>query len=334
MPDWIFDDMNKKHYTIPVFVPHIGCPHNCVFCNQKQITGADDDVTALTVEIAVKEYLKHIDKNSSYVEIAFFGGSFTGIDFDKQTELLEKAYEFVKNGDVDSLRCSTRPDFITPEILDNLKKYGMKTIELGVQSMDDEVLKKSARGHSREDVFTASRLIKEKGFNLGLQMMPYLPGDTREKTIKTAEDIICLMPECVRIYPTLVVGDTALCRMYEKGLYTPATVEDAVMLCAELVEMFESNGIDVIRIGLQTTDGINLNTVKGPYHEALGELVRNEIYKKRIEAYIKDNDITDDFVYTVEKGEISKAAGHKKSNVKYINEKYGITVKIKEKCEG
>ncbi len=326
--------MNKKHYTIPIFVPHIGCPHNCVFCNQRQITGADDDVTVLTVETTVNEHLKYIDKSSSCVEIAFFGGSFTGIALDKQNELLRKAYEYVKSGDVDSLRCSTRPDFITPEILDNLKKHGMKTIELGVQSTDDEVLKKSARGHSRDDVIAASKLIKEKGFQLGLQMMPYLPGDTREKTIKTAEDIISLSPQCVRIYPTLVVGDTALSRMYEKGLYTPATVEAAVKLCAELVEMFESNNIDVIRIGLQTTDGINLNTVKGPYHEALGELVRNEIYKKRIEEYIADNNITEDFVYVVKKGEVSKAAGHRKSNVEYIKKKYGITVKIKEKREG
>ena len=156
--------MNKKHYTIPIFVPHIGCPHNCVFCNQREITGADDNVTAFTVETTVKEHLKYIDKNNSYVEIAFFGGSFTGIALDKQNELLRKAYEFVESGDVDSLRCSTRPDFITPQILDNLKEYGMKTIELGVQSTDDEVLKKSARGHSREDVFAASKLIKEKGF--------------------------------------------------------------------------------------------------------------------------------------------------------------------------
>lgn len=320
----------KKRYTIPVFVPHIGCPHDCVFCNQHAITGADDEVTALTVRDTINEHLKYIDPSASYVEVAFFGGSFTGIDEIKQTELLEVAFEFVKEGKVHALRCSTRPDFIDDTVLKRLKKYSVKTIELGVQSTDDEVLKLSARGHSREDVFAASRLIKEQGFDLGLQMMPFLPGDTREKTMQTARDIISLEPACVRIYPTLVVRDTALCTMYEKGLYTPATVDEAVEVCAELVEMFEKSGTEVIRIGLQSTDSINGSTVVGPYHEAMGELAYGRVYRNRIEKHITDGNIKEDFTYFVPEGDVSKAVGHKKANTDYFRQKYNISVTIKE----
>ncbi len=321
----------KKQYTIPVFVPHIGCPHSCVFCNQNTITGAESVVTAEIVRETIEQHLEYIGNSASYVEVAFFGGSFTGIDVSLQTSLLEAAYEFVAEGRVDGLRCSTRPDFITAEILENLKKYDMKTIELGVQSTDSEVLLKSARGHSREDVFAASRLIKEYGFDLGLQMMPFLPGDTREKTLQTARDIISLAPQCVRIYPTLVVKDTALYTMYKSGAYTPAELDCAVEICAELTEMFEDAGIDVIRIGLQTTDSINAATVKGPYHEALGELVYSRIYRRRIEKHIADNNVTGDFIYYVPSGDVSKAVGHKKANTEYFKQKYNIDITIREK---
>lgn len=320
----------KKRYTIPVFVPHTGCPHDCVFCNQHTITGAEGEVTADTVRDTVNTYLEYIDSSASYVEVAFFGGSFTGIDGDKQTELLEAAFEFVTKGNVNALRCSTRPDFIDETVLERLKKYSMKTIELGVQSTDDEVLKLSARGHSREDVFAASQLIKEYGFNLGLQIMPFLPGDTREKALRTARDIISIAPACVRIYPTLVIKDTALYDMYKSGLYTPADVDEAVDVCARLTEMFEGAGIEVIRIGLQSTDSINASTVIGPYHDAMGELVYGRVYRNRIEKYITEGNIKVDFTYFVPKGEVSKAVGHKKSNIDYFGQKYGISVTVRE----
>jgi len=322
--------MKKRHYTIPIFVPHIGCPNNCVFCNQNRITGAQSEVTADSAKKLIEEHLKYVDRDKSTVEIAFFGGSFTGIDFDKQTELLECAHEFVKNGSVDFLRCSTRPDFINQTILDNLKKYSVKTIELGVQSTDEEVLLRSERGHSRDDVFAAAHLIKANGFSLGLQMMPHLPGDTREKTLQTVRDIIKMAPDCVRIYPTLIVPDTALYDMYQKGEYTPADLDYTVDLCASAVEMFELNGIDVIRIGLQTTDNINEKTVIGPYHSALGELVYSEIYKRAIEKQITENDIHGDFVYYVRPGHVSKAVGQRKANIEYFKDKYGVNLKV---CE-
>lgn len=318
----------KKHYTIPVFVPHKGCPNSCVFCNQKTITGAEKDVTAKDVVSIINQHLEYMDIADSYIEVAFFGGSFTGIDFDKQCELLGAAHEFVKRGKINSVRCSTRPDFIDGKILDNLKKYSVKTIELGVQSTDEEVLKASERGHSREDVFSAARMIKEHGFDLGLQMMPHLPCDTYEKTMQTARDILSLSPDCVRIYPTLVVQGTKLYDMYEKGEYTPSTVEDTVRVCADLVLLFEGK-TNIIRIGLQTTDNINARTVKGPYHEALGELVYSEVYRRKIENVVLSSDAKE-IVFTVPRGDVSKAAGHRRANIEYFREKYGVNVKIKE----
>lgn len=320
--------MKIKHYTIPVFVPHKGCPNNCVFCNQKTITGTQKDVTPGDVFRIISEHLEYIDKSKAHVEVAFFGGSFTGIDFDKQCSLLEAAYEFVKDGRVDALRCSTRPDFINQKILDNLKKYALKTIELGVQSTDDEVLAISERGHTREDVFAAARIIKENGFSLGLQMMPHLPGDTYEKTMQTARDIISLSPDCVRIYPTLVVEGAQLWNMYEEGAYVPSTLENTVKICADIVELFEGK-TDIIRIGLQTTDNINAHTVKGPYHEALGEMVYSEVYRRKIEKAVSQAKGSE-VVFYVPEGDVSKAAGHKRSNIKYFMEKYGVEVKIKE----
>lgn len=325
--------MKKRHYNIPVFVPHIGCPHDCVFCNQRHITGTQSEVCADDVRRIIDEHLQYIDKDCSKVEVAFFGGSFTGIDFSLQTSLMAAAYEYIESGKVDSLRCSTRPDCIDEAILENAKKYGMKTIELGVQSTDSEVLKKSGRGHGREEVFAASELIKKHGFSLGLQMMLGLPADTREKSIKTAEDIIAISPEFVRIYPTLVVEDTALYDMYKSGTYTPITLPYAVDLAAELIEMFEGAGIEVIRIGLQTTDNINEATVVGPYHSAMGELARAEVYRRRIEKLIKTDVVADTLNYAVPEGEISKAVGHKRSNIKYFKDKYGIDLKIVETVE-
>ncbi len=323
--------MRKRHYNIPVFVPHIGCPHDCVFCNQRHITGAQSEVRAADVARIIDEHLKYIDKDSSAVEVAFFGGSFTGIDFELQTELMSAAYEYIKAGRVDSLRCSTRPDCIDDNILENAKKYGMTTIELGVQSMDSEVLMKSGRGHGREEVFAAAERIKKHGFSLGLQMMLGLPGDTVERSVKTAEDIISIGPDFVRIYPTLVVEDTALYDMYKAGAYTPITLDCAVALSAELIEMFESNGIDVIRVGLQTTDNINESTVIGPYHSAMGELARSEVYRHKMERLISTDVVDGTLTYCVAKGEVSKAVGQHRSNIKYFKDKYNVDLKIVEK---
>lgn len=315
-----------KHVNIPIFVPHKGCPHDCVFCNQKKITGQVTDVTADDVKGIIEEHLSTIDIKDAYVEVAFFGGSFTAIEMDKQTELLEAVYPFVKSGRVNSVRCSTRPDAIDENILLNLKKYGVKTIELGVQSTDDEVLLKSGRGHKKDVVFSSSKLIKDFGFDLGLQMMLGLPGDTPQKSLQTAKDIISLSPKCVRIYPTLVVEDTSLLEMYNDGKYKPFDLDTTVPLCAKLLKMFYKANIDVIRVGLQTTDNINEKTVIGPYHPSLKELCESYIIRELIEDNIKN--ITGDALVLINPKNISKAVGNKKSNISYFKDNFKINLRV------
>ena len=317
-----------KTYNIPIFVPHRGCPHDCVFCNQKRITGLQKPVTARDVKKTIEEYLKTLPQNDARIEAAFFGGSFTGIPIEEQTELLSAAYEYVKDGRIDGIRLSTRPDYISAEILDNLKRYGVTTIELGVQSMDDEVLLKSNRGHKSEDVETAVKLIRKYPFALGLQMMTGLPGDTKMKSLHTADALIALKPDMVRIYPTLTIRDTKLEEMYRDGSYTPETLEEAVELCAELVQRFETADITVIRVGLQSTDEISESgdsVVAGPLHSAFGELVENEIYYGLILDVMGDKD----GVVYVNPREISKATGNKKRNIIRIKKETGRDIKIR-----
>ena len=319
-----------RTYNIPIFVPHKGCPFDCVFCNQRRITGSINDVTAKTVTETIDAYLETIgDTKSAKIEAAFFGGSFTGIPIEEQTLLLSAACKYVKSGAINGIRLSTRPDYINTKILDNLKEYGVTTIELGVQSMDDEVLIKSGRGHTAEDVRCAARLIKEYGFTLGLQMMTGLPGDTNEKAIHTAEEIINLQPEIVRIYPTLTIKDTRLEEMYNTGEYTPQTVDEAVELCKTLLLMFESNGIDVIRLGLQSTDEIceNGSVIAGPVHSSFGELVESAIYYDLILSAIGDS-TNCSITVAVNDREVSKAVGNRRLNILKIKNERNIVLKI------
>ena len=317
-----------KTYNIPIFVPHRGCPYDCVFCNQKRITGSQKSVTVADVRKTIEEYLTTLPKNDARIEAAFFGGSFTGIPIEEQTELLSAAYEYVKDGRIDGIRLSTRPDYISVEILDNLQKYGVTTIELGVQSMDDEVLIKSNRGHKSSDVTTAVKLIRKYPFALGLQMMTGLPGDTKTKSFRTADAIIALKPDIVRIYPTLTIRDTKLEEMYRDGSYTPETLDEAVKLCAELVLKFEAADITVIRVGLQSTDEISESgesVVAGPVHSAFGELVENEIYYGLIMDALSGRD---GIIY-VNPREISKAVGNKRRNIIRIKNETGRDIKIR-----
>ena len=263
------------------------------------------------------------------MEIAFFGGSFTGISEKKQTALLEAAYQFVKSGDVDGIRLSTRPDYISDEILERLKKYGVKTIELGVQSMDEEVLLASGRGHTKETVKKAVSLIKKYPFKLGLQMMIGLPCDTEEKSVKTAYEIIALNPDFVRIYPTLVLKDTYLEKMYEKGEYRAWSVDKTVSVLKKILPAFSEKGIDVIRVALAVTDEISPNgaLVAGPFHPAIRELAEGEIYFDKMCSILQNDSSVRAF--SVSAGEISKALGNGRKNAKRIKEKYGFEIKIK-----
>lgn len=326
--------MKKRVYHIPVFVPHSGCPHDCAFCNQRRITGVSTQKTAYDVKRIIDEYLTTINKSKieqRYTEVAFFGGSFTGIDVNIQKSLLSVAKYYKDNGFIDAIRCSTRPDYINDDILVMLKNMGMDIIELGVQSTDNDVLSANNRGHTKEDVYNAVSLIKKHGIRYGLQMMTGLYKDTYQKSLKTAYDLAKLNPECVRIYPTLVMEGTKLYDLYNKGLYVPFDVEQTVDLCCEIVKIFEKNNINIIRIGLQTTDGVNKNTVKGPYHEAITELIYGRLYRNAIENYICDNFNAKGkkIRIAVNPSCVSYASGHKKCNKIYFENKYNVLLNIK-----
>lgn len=317
-----------RKFNIPIFVPHKGCPYDCVFCNQKRITGNLKETTPDDVTNTIEEYLKTLPETDRNIEVAFFGGSFTGIPIEEQSALMQRVEPYIKSGEIDGIRLSTRPDYITDEILTNLKSYGVTTIELGVQSMVDDVLKASNRGHTSTDVCNAVKLIRNYGFSLGLQMMTDLPGDTPSRSLETAKRIIELQPDFVRIYPTLTIKDTYLEKMYHKGEYRPHTLTEAVTLSKELLLMFEEADIGVIRIGLQPTDEINENAsvVAGPFHSSFGELVESAVYYDIIEDAVAG--LKGDVTVYVNPKEISKATGNKRANIIKIKENTGITIKI------
>ena len=283
----------SKEYVIPVFVPHLGCPNDCIFCNQKSISGQKKTTTKEEAKQTIENFLNSIKDKDAKKEIAFFGGSFTGIDNKVQEELLQTAYEYVKNGQVDSIRLSTRPDYINKEILKKLKKYKVKTIELGVQSANDYVLGRANRGHTFKDVIKASKLIRRYGFNLGHQMMVGLPESTREDEINTAKALIKLKPKMVRIYPVLVIKGTKLEKECKEGIYEPLSVVQAVEICKQLVRLFTNKKIQVIRVGLQNTDEIcepgsnESEVVAGPFHPAFGQLVESSMWYDAIVEKIK-----------------------------------------------
>ena len=271
--------MSKNYYIIPIFVPHEGCPHNCVFCNQDRITGSNDEVTAQTVSNTINDYLETIQNKNATIEVSFFGGTFTGIREEKQRELLKVAKEFKDKKRIDKIRLSTRPDYINNYILTYLKEYGVDIIELGVQSLDEDVLKKAGRGHSAQDVINASKLIKEYEFVLGHQIMPGLPGDTFEKDINTTKASLEMKPDICRIYPSLVIRDTPMEKMYKCNEYVPYSLEEAVDISKVMYEMYRKNNVNVIRIGLQPTESINEggDIIAGPFHPSFRELVEGSL---------------------------------------------------------
>lgn len=270
-----------RHYIIPVFVPHYGCPHDCVFCNQNKITGLETDVTESQVKTTIDGYLATFKENS-FIEVAFYGGSFTAIDFETQKRLLGIPRRYKEEGKINGIRLSTRPDAIDIDILSMLKENLVDTIELGVQSMDPVVLKLSERGHSNEDVFISSRMIKDMGFNLGLQLMTGLPGDSYKKSLESAKKIIALKPDFMRIYPTLVIKGTSLEKMYLEGLYNPQSLEEAVETACDILILAEASDTKVIRIGLQPTDNIQAgkDVIGGPFHPSIRQLVESRVLYK------------------------------------------------------
>ena len=308
-----------RKYNLPVFIPHLGCPYDCAFCNQKKITGAKSDVTPENVEKTIAEFLSTTEENSK-IEIAFFGGSFTGIDINLQEEFLKTANKFRDR--ICGIRLSTRPDYITEEILDLLLKYGVTEVELGAQSSDDEVLRINRRGHTFSDTVKSAKMIKARGLGLGLQMMVGMAGSNKEKDIKTAKDIIALCPDSTRIYPTLVLSGTAL----EKMDFEPYSLEIAAEIASEIIELFREKNIKILRIGLHESEELRSGSViKGPYHPAFGEIAESLIWRRKIEKLIEKGDF-DGAVYC-RGSEVSKVVGHKKINKIYFYDKYKIKIK-------
>ncbi len=322
----------KEQYTIPIFIPHKGCPNNCVFCNQKKISGQLTDVTAQDVEDKIEEYLKYYSNSKKKIEVAFFGGSFTGIPIDKQIEYLQVANSYVKKGLVGAIRISTRPDYINRNILDTMKKYNVKTIELGVQSMDNEILTLSKRGHTALDVVNASKLIHEYGIILGHQIMIGLPGSTRESEVYTIKECLKLQPQQLRIYPVYVIPDSELYSMYENSEYKPLSINEAVMRCKAVIYECQKTDISIIRLGLQSTDEITAknNDLRGPVSDNLAEYVMSALVRDKIEREIKNRQIDDSkLIINVPQKYVSICVGPKKINKIYFENKYNIKFIVK-----
>ncbi|MBQ9737085.1 MAG: radical SAM protein [Clostridia bacterium] len=318
-----------RKYNLPIFIPHSGCPHDCAFCNQRKITGVDTEVTAGEVKALIQTFLSTIAPHNSTTEVAFFGGSFTGLNLKTQEEFLKAAAEFYPQ--ISGIRLSTRPDYINDEILALLKKYGVTTVELGVQSSDDAVLEANKRGHNFQSVIDASKKIKDAGIFLGHQMMLGMYNSTPQKDRQTVYDILALKPDCVRIYPVVTLKGTALENYYKSGKYIPYSVEEAAELAKFAVVKFREQNIDVIRMGLHSSEELeNGDTVvAGPYHPAFGEIVESLIYRDLIEDAIMEKGARGGvFNFCCKASDISKAVGHKKMNTLYFKEKYNVEIKI------
>lgn len=321
-----------RHANISIFVPHEGCTHACSFCNQKTITGqkqlsCTSEMAVATIELA----LSHLQEKAKEAEIAFFGGSFTAIERARMISLLKAAYPYVSDGRFKGIRISTRPDAIDGEILDTLEEYGVTAIELGAQSMSDEVLRLNRRGHLSEDVRKASGLIKARGFELGLQMMTGLYGDSDDGAVYTASEIIKISPSTVRIYPTVVLENTYLAELMRNGEYRPQTLEEATKLCSLLIRMFYDNGINVIRVGLHSGGGVEEGYLAGAYHPAFRELCEGEIYYEAAKACLEKSGAGKKIIY-VPTGETSKMVGQSRINLARL-ENLGYTCKVKESTE-
>ena len=321
--------MTARNSIIPVFVPHLGCPNDCVFCNQRRISGHTEPATAQTVRTAI-ENAAALSPKGAKRQLAFYGGSFTAIPVAEQTALFEAAKPYLDDGTISSIRLSTRPDAIDVETLARLKKYSVQTVELGAQSLCDKVLWLSNRGHTAKEVEDAARLVKQAGFELILQMMTGLPGDTDESCVETAKKIIALRPDGVRIYPTVIVRDTELYDMWKAGTYKEHTVSDAVRVCAKITRLFDEAGIPIIRMGLNPTEDLSGgDAVGGAYHPALGELVRSRMMLDKAVQLLDGIEPDKHVVLGVNRSDVSKMTGQHRCNAEALKSQFKLkSIKI------
>jgi len=315
-----------KHFTIPVFIPELACPFQCIYCDQHKISGKETVPDEEAVLQTIHEHLETFPKKKRMVELGFFGGNFTGLDLKEQEAYLKLAQPFIEDKKIAGIRLSTRPDYINKEVLELLKKYNVSTIELGAQSLDDEVLKFSARGHTAADVIVASENIKKSGFQLGLQMMLGLPGDTLQKARLTAQGIADLGARETRIYPTLVIKGTHLEKMYNEGTFKPLSLSEAVSWSKEVLLIFEAAGVRVLRTGLHPSDGLlgGQDLVAGPFHQSFKELVLTGIWHDRLKKLVNSN-ASKVHIFVPPKA-LNWAIGYEARNKKFLLEHFEYVV--------
>ena len=305
--------------VIPIFIPHQGCPQNCLFCNQVSISGqrvSGEDDTQL-VQSSVKLWLGRSHRQDC-TQVAFYGGSFTCLDIERQESLLNAVQPFIASGDVQSVRLSTRPDCIDKTVCDFLKEKHVSTVELGVQSFDDTVLQAAWRGHSAVDSIRAAEHIQKAGLALGLQLMPGLPGESSRSWASTIKQAVRLKPDCVRIYPTLVIGGAGLASHYGAGTYVPLSMNRAIAYCCKAKVFFDAAGIKVLRMGLQAADNLEEQLIAGPYHPAFGEMVTARLWLKRSRKILHISPAATHTVFTLSDRDVSAFVGPKRCNIRRL----------------
>jgi histone acetyltransferase (RNA polymerase elongator complex component) len=319
-------ETRHRPFVIPIFLPHAGCPHRCIFCDQKSITGAHKpSFTAEDIRERVAEFLGYKHKPQQPVQIAFYGGNFLGQAFEKVKKLLAAATDLIEQGRADSIRFSTRPDTIARHSMAIIDAFPVSTIELGVQSMHDDVLAASRRGHTRADTIEAVKLLKERDYEIGLQIMVGLPGDDEEKCLQTGHSIIDLRPDFVRIYPTVVLENSSLARQYRHGTYVPMPLEKAVRQVADLLVLFKNSGIKTIRMGLQSSEDLDSQStiVAGPYHPAFGHLVYSKLFLDNAILTIRSKGLKGGrAAIRVHPKNISRMRGQKNENIETLKRKF------------
>ncbi len=310
---------------VPFFIPHAGCPHQCVFCNQRNITGTVSSPDPSSIGTTIRSYLQAAPPPGP-VQVAFYGGSFTALPLALQQSYLESVQPFVATGEVASVRISTRPDAVSPDILGLLERYHVGTVEIGAQSMDDGVLTRSGRGHSAGDTVRAVRLLREHAFTVGLQLMPGLPGDSEKDFAETVGASIELRPDFVRIYPALVIRNTPLELIYRSGAYCPLSLDEAVAWCRNALCRFEKAGIDVVRMGLQPTEELERpgTIVAGPYHPAFRQFVESSLMLERMRILLGPDCRGSDLLFSVNPRDLSSAIGQRRGNVRQLRREFGL----------
>lgn len=319
-----------KHSNLSVFIPHLGCPNDCSFCNQHTITGRQKAPTAREVEEQLSAAMQTLKNPMEQTEIAFFGGSFTAVEERYQHDLLDIAARFVRQYGLKGIRISTRPDKVDLKTLETLKAYGVTAIELGAQSLNDTVLQLNHRGHTRQDILEAVERIRRLGFELGLQIMVGLYGDSVEICSETASLLLDLCPDTIRIYPTVILKGTHLEQLFCCGNYLPMSLEEAIEVCSEMLLQFHRKGIRVIKCGLHASREVEAEMVGGIYHPAFKELCENRIYFHLAENLLRQSQLPSKVVLLVGKGMLSKMLGQKRRNLISLQQQFQRDISVRE----